>query len=362
MLLWWVYERVDAAILVMPPPSGDKEISYGIRSPFAVQYVHHLAAPPLLAQTRTLLGVVGYGAERPDCLPLTCPFVAAPLVPASGDAMFEVWTTAFPTRPCHDGRVVGAVGGDLAFGVIKLEEAGEASLEEVVEAAYLQIFDFLDKIEVAVPVRFWNYLKAITDDDRGLQRYMRFNIGRHRAFSARLRQPIPPTASGVGSHQGASAIYFLAAREAARPIENPRQISAYAYPPVYGPASPSFSRASIHARGYTETLFVSGTASIVGHETRHAGDLLAQIAETFENLRAVITAAGQTASRPTGSHWALKAYLRDAAYQKAVDTAISTMFGADSQRLYLRGDICRSELLVEIEAFGGFPASEMPSS
>jgi hypothetical protein len=44
------------------------------------------------------------------------------------------------------------------------------------------------------------------------------------------------------------------------------------------------------------------TASIVGHETRHAGDLLAQIAETFENLRAVITAAGQTA-RPTGSHW-----------------------------------------------------------
>jgi enamine deaminase RidA (YjgF/YER057c/UK114 family) len=249
---------------------------------------------------------------------------------------------------------MGACSEDLAFGAVTLDETGKASLEAAVEDAYLGIFDFLDKTGFTAPIRFWNYLTSITDDDRGLERYRRFNIGRHQAFSARLRQPVPPAASGVGGHQGASVIYFLAAREPAKAVENPRQVSAYAYPPIYGPRSPSFSRASIHALGPTETLFVSGTASIVGHETRHRGDLAGQIAETTENLRTLIGAAEQTASAPLGDHWALKVYLHDPAYREAVNPAINAMFGADCQRLYLRGDMCRSDLLVEIEAFRHF--------
>jgi chorismate lyase / 3-hydroxybenzoate synthase len=146
-------------------------------------------------------------------------------------------------------------------------------------------------------------------------------------------------------------IYFLAARTPARPIENPRQVSAYEYPPIYGPRSPSFSRASIYAQGSMEALFISGTASIVGHETRHRGDLPSQISETTENLRALIGAAEQTASAPLSGHWALKIYLQNPAYREAVNPAIDAMFGVDSQRLYLRGDICRSDLLLEIEAF-----------
>ena len=141
----------------------------------------------------------------------------------------------------------------------------------------------------------------------------------------------------------------IAAHQPARTVENPRQISAYAYPPVYGPRSPSFSRASIHGLGATETMFISGTASITGHETRHVDDLHRQIAETIENLRAV----NQEAARPTtpGEDWACKAYLRDAAFQEPVRRAIEAAFGPLCQCLYLRGDICRTELLVEIEAF-----------
>lgn len=272
-------------------------------------------------------------------------------MPATGEGMLEIWTTAGPTQPFPDGPVVGAFGDGVAFGAIALNEAGPAPLEDVVEAAYGQIFDVLDRIGISVPVRFWNYLQAITDDERGLQRYMRFNLGRRGAFLARLRQPIPPAASGVGSRRGPSTIYVLAAREPARPVENPRQISAFAYPPVYGPASPGFSRASLYPQGSGEALFVSGTASILGHETRHAGDVLAQIGETIENLRAVITAAGSRALPTAGDRWALKAYLRDKAYLEAVDTALIAMFGAESERLYLQADLCRPELLVEIEAF-----------
>ncbi|HUW80711.1 MAG TPA: hypothetical protein VMV54_07450 [Acidocella sp.] len=336
------------------PPSFDRQHLQKAEAPFAVRYVHNAAARALLAQPGSVLGVVGYGAERPAFLPPSCPFVAAPLLPAAGDAMFEIWTTASPSPPCRVGPVVGACSDDLAFGAVTLEDTGKTSLETTVEAAYLAIFDFMDQTGFGAPIRFWNYLTSITGEDQGMERYMRFNIGRHRAFSTRLRQQVPPAASGVGGHQGPSVIYFLAAREPARAIENPRQISAYDYPPVYGPRSPSFSRASIYVQGSSEALFISGTASIVGHETRHRGDLPGQIAETTENLRALIGAAEQAASAPLSDHWAVKIYLHDPAYREAVDPAINSIFGEDSQRLYLRGDICRSDLLVEIEAFRHF--------
>ena len=335
----------------LPVSILDRTIAAKPDAPFAVRYVNRLAARALTTQPGLILGVVGYGADRPDFLPAACPFIAAPLSPAIGDAMFEIWTATSPCRPVQFGPVTGACNDELVFGMISLSETGNSTLEAVVESAYLSIFDFLDAMGYAAPIRFWNYLTAINDDDNGLERYRRFNIGRHQAFSARLHQPVPPAASGVGGNHGASVIYFLAAHEPATAVENPRQVSAYAYPSIYGPRSPSFSRASIHTLNGAETLFISGTASIVGHETRHHGDVQGQIAETIENLRALIGAAEQAAPMPLGHHWAFKIYLHDAAYRDAVNPAIDATFGADSQRVFLRGDMCRSELLVEIEAF-----------
>ncbi len=317
--------------------------------PFTLCYAGPAAARPLLTSDH-ILGVVGYGAARPDILPKDCPFVPAPLSPAGGGAALEIWTAASRVRPCQVGPVIGTCGPDVAFGAVELRESRHTALEATVEASYLAIFDFLDQTGFTAPIRFWNYLTAITADDNGLERYMRFNIGRHRAFAARLRQAVPPAASGVGGHAGASMIYFLAAREPARAIENPRQVSAYAYPPVYGPRSPSFSRAAIYAQGGAQALFISGTASIVGHETRHPGDLPAQLAETMENLRALIGAAGL----PPGGGWFLKIYLQAPVFRDAVEPALNALFGSDSQHLYLRGDICRTGLLLEVEAFRSF--------
>jgi chorismate lyase / 3-hydroxybenzoate synthase len=321
------------------------------RTSFAVHYADSVTAYALVSDpTIEALGIVGYGSERPNFLPSACPFVAAPLLPATGEAMFEIWLSTSPIRRCCIGRVSGSSNNELAFGAIELEDANGIALEEVVENAYLRIFDFIEQTGFMNPIRFWNYLTAINADERGMERYRRFNIGRHRAFSARLRDPIPPVASGVGGHQGTSVIYFLAARNAARPIENPRQVNAYEYPPIYGPSSPRFSRASIFSSTCTRTLFIAGTASIVGHETRHAGDLAGQIGETTENLRALIRAAGQADASSDDDRWALKVYLHDPAYREPVGAALDATFGTVCQLLYLRGDICRSDLLIEIEA------------
>ncbi len=137
----------------MPHSSPERQPLEKLETPFAVRYVHSFAARPLLAHPSSILGVVGYGAERPDFLPPACPFVTAPLLPVAGGAMFEIWTTASASQPWQVGPVIGACSDDLAFGAVKLEEAGNASLEATVEEAYLNIFDFMDRtgFDVADP-------------------------------------------------------------------------------------------------------------------------------------------------------------------------------------------------------------------
>ena len=170
--------------------------------------------------------------NAPRFLPPSVPFVAAPLLPAGGGEMFEVWTTSSPCQPCQLGQVAGACSADLAFGAVTLDETANVSLEATVEAAYLNIFDFLDETGLTAPIRFWNYLTSITADDGGLERYRRFNIGRHQAFSARLAEKLPPAASGVGGHRGRSIIYFFGGAHAGNPDRKPApgervQVSPY---------------------------------------------------------------------------------------------------------------------------------------
>lgn len=319
-------------------------------SPRREQDAHEAGAVLSLRYARQLpvdfsdvLGVVGFGAGLPA---MSCPFIEAPLSPVAEGPAYEIWQAAGPVRHVSAGPVTGAYSDDLAFGCVRLEEGG-LGLEDAAERAYLAVFEFLARTGFAEPVRFWNYLSAILDDDGGMERYRRFNIGRHRAFMARLAQPVPPAASCVGGHAAGSVVYFLAAREAATPVENPRQVSAYEYPLQYGPRSPSFSRAGL----FGEALFISGTASIVGHETRHKGDVRAQLAETVENLRALIGNAGQSAALGDSAGWGLKVYLHDPLAQPLVEPVLDAMFGAQAQRMYLHGEVCRADLLIEIEAF-----------
>ena len=329
------------------------------KATLAVRYADQNGASALFADPGQILGVVGYGAARPNTLAPGCPFIAAPLLPISGSPAFEIWTASAPALPCQLGPVTGACSSDLVFGSIQLAETNGVPLEDAVEQAYLAIFSFLAQTGFNEPIRFWNYLTAITAEEHGQERYRHFNTGRQRAFLARLRQPVPPAASCLGAYHGTSMIYFLAAREMATPVENPRQVSAYAYPPLYGPTSPSFSRAAWHGQNNAKTLFISGTASIVGHETRHRGDLPSQIAETLENLRALITEAGLALAKTQPEDWALKIYLRDPLYHAAAEPALNAMFGAASQRLYLHAEICRPDLLIEIEALNTTGAGEI---
>lgn len=273
----------------------------------------------------------------------------------------EAWGIEAPVSEGAEAGLRWRAGPDLLYGVIELEEAahgGGASLRERTREAYARIFALLQSRGLPHLWRVWNYMADIHGEEDGLERYRCFNLGRHDAFAAagRCTDSAMPAASALGSGPGPLSIAFLAGRTAPRPIDNPRQLSAFRYPGDYGPRPPLFARAALAQTGQQEWLFVSGTASIVGHQTLHAGDAVAQCEETARNVLAVLEQANR-ATRSAGHRAdALihRAYVRHRADMPAVRRCLERCLGGASLTL-MQADVCRADLLVEVESVASAP-------
>ena len=286
-----------------------------------------------------------------------------------GDSFCEVWRGSAALIQGRCGAIHYRHDEDVLFGVIALPEtmeagAGKTPLQQATESAYRQVFALLDTLHYPYLFRFWNYIADINTHSFGLERYRQFNLGRQDAFLAHGRDVVGnvPAACALGFNQGASApgpltIAFLAGRVAPLNIENPRQISAYQYPQQYGPRSPTFSRASLVRLGQNEVLFVSGTASIVGHATLHPSDVVAQTRETMANIAAVLDEANRLARQPSFDLASLhyKVYVRHPADLARIRSELERIVGATLNAVYLQADVCRQDLLLEIEATVGHP-------
>lgn len=290
---------------------------------------------------------------------------------SSADATCELWNADGGLSYGSLRGIVYAHNDELMFGAIQVSEEnfelpanstdGKTPLQRASESAYREIFSLLDALRFPHVLRFWNYIADINGDSHGLERYRQFNIGRQDAFLGSGRQIIGgavPAASAVGCDAGPLTICFFAGRTAAPiALENPRQVSAYRYPAEYGPRSPTFSRACVAQLNGRDVLFVSGTASIVGHRTLHAGDAAAQTRETMANIDALVTEAQRLAPNAGFSLQQLcyKVYVRHARDAEAIGSELRRMLGPSVRALFLKADICRENLLVEIEATAGHP-------
>lgn len=279
---------------------------------------------------------------------------------SDGGAMADVWhASGAQIESGTTGIARWRTDGHWLLGAIDLDESAEKQgLAELAHRAYRDLFKTLDQAGTPHLQRIWNYLPQINADGGGLERYRQFNLGRQEAFleAGRAAFEGAPPACALGIHQGALSIRFLAGQRAPLPVENPRQVSAYRYPETYGPRSPTFSRAALaDIGGGSIALFISGTASIVGHETVHHGDVQEQTRETLRNLQAVVEAANARCS----AKFSLSAldsvvYVRHPSDTARVRAIIEETLGSDApmarHAVYLEADICRSDLLVEIEA------------
>ena len=318
--------------------------------------------PAALADDPRWLGASWTGTDAVDAATAALPLqrIAAPLL--AGAWPVEAW---FGTGPARGGVAHGVryrCNADLLFGVVELDEADFAAtpaaspLQQAGQRAYDSLFRLLADTGYTALWRVWNYIADINGSgDDGLERYREFNIGRHLSFEAagRLSGDTIPAACALGVAGGPLSVAFLAGRAPARAIENPRQMAAYRYPADYGPRSPTFSRAALARLPGSDWLFVSGTASIVGHQTVHVGDPVAQARETVANLAAVLDEASRAADG--GAPWRLdaltcRAYVRHPEHLPAVQAELRRALGEAAQIAYIQADVCRADLLVEVEA------------
>ena len=191
------------------------------------------------------------------------------------------------------------------------------------------------------PLRIWNFVPDIQAPMAGGDRYMAFNDGRFTAYSEWLGGTTAfsaaiPTASGVGVEGDALWIHVLSGTAAGVPVENPRQIPAYRYSRRYGTRPPCFARAT----RFADTLFVGGTASIAGEDSRHVGDAARQTHETLLNLAALT---------PLSSLIDVRVHVADKSCLATIGTLVLDALPADCDVEFVHARLCRPELLVEIE-------------
>lgn len=208
--------------------------------------------------------------------------------------------------------------------------------------------------------RIWNFIPEINREYGDLDTYKLFCLGRAEALEALQDTPLP-AASAVGTPGEHLVIAAIAGSAKASPVENPLQIPAYRYPERYGPRAPSFARAT---RIHGSELYVSGTASIRQSESLHEGDVAAQFALALENVDLVIRAAGLPESDNLiehSRHHARRIYLRQPQDWKLLRHHPGTDPGEEQTLNVIQAEICRPELLVEVETHihaRGEPAAE----
>jgi len=312
-------------------------------------HVHH--ALRNTAEERPTLAEFHFGIQAgPTDDPRHIPVTLAQL---GGDARIERWSTDAPVSTGRFRDVTYAEDGNYLFASLLVPSEDCADIERVTRTSYLHLDHLMRARGYPYWLRAWNYLAAITQGEGEAERYRRFNAGRYSAvgLSSGIEQNLP-AASALGSDAGGFVLCCLAGKKRGAQIENPRQISASLYPPRYGLRSPMFARAALVPNGAGAQLLVSGTASIVGHESLHEGDPERQLEETARNFEALVEAAMRAdVGRPRASRVrleSLKVYLRNPDDYERLLPGVRRLFHLD-EPLVLRADICRRELLVEIE-------------
>jgi enamine deaminase RidA (YjgF/YER057c/UK114 family) len=236
-------------------------------------------------------------------------------------------------------------------------------------------FEQIGRLLSSVDVRFdqvirtWLYLGGIGEPERDVSRYLELNRARADFYrdihflNGRAGHERPhrvyPASTGIGADGNGimmSAIALLTDRDDIRavPLENPRQTAAYDYAAAYSPSSPKFSRAMALSCGSYATIFISGTASITKSETQHLGDAAVQTDETLDNIVALISEENLRGHGLPGLGTSLeglglvRVYIKRQEDYQRVRAVCQRRLG-ELPVIYAIADVCRPDLLVEIE-------------
>lgn len=304
--------------------------------------------------TRTLSMII------PDFIPI----IEVHMDPRQADitdrSFIEVWFSDNKVTYGSSNGFKYGVDGETMFACSELINY-KSSLEEASEKKYDELFDLILSHQYPYLYRMWNFVFDINEEKPNqLERYKSFCLGRANSFFKNYLKTEDfkfPAATGIGSLSGDISIYFIASTLPRHiHLENPRQLSAFKYPKKYGPQSPSFARATYYDRGDTTCdIYVSGTASILGHDTVFTDDIVKQCDTTLSNIEYLISCENlanyDLNYNPTLKDLkVIKVYIRHLKDFDYIIKRCTEAFDTDDI-IYLQADVCRSDLILEIEGF-----------
>ncbi|WP_340114953.1 hypothetical protein [Maribellus mangrovi] len=210
-------------------------------------------------------------------------------------------------------------------------------------------------------VRQWNYLENILGFDGEEQRYQEFNNVRSEVYGNAFIENGFPAATGIGMNRGGVIIEFVAVkgpRFVSKAVDNPQQISAHHYSEkvLVGDecilkTTPKFERARYFSYDHKNQIFISGTASIRGEKTIGVDDPALQTEVTIENIKSlysseILQEISNNNLEPKYGH--ARVYVKNRMDFGVIRKTFKTHFG-NLPVVYIIADICRNDLLVEIE-------------
>jgi enamine deaminase RidA (YjgF/YER057c/UK114 family) len=217
-------------------------------------------------------------------------------------------------------------------------------------------------------VRQWNYIGNILEVKNEVQNYQKFNEVRSEYYHKYRNVHSYPAATGIGMKFGGVILDFCAVKAQANlkiiAVDNPDQIRPYDYSqqvlkgkPLCSKGinqPPQFERALFLTENMGSTLFVSGTASIIGQDTIGINDIEKQTIVTLDNISKLtdserISHLSGEAGSDAGNPILLRVYIKNQEDFTKVK-AICDQRYPRVPSIFIEADICRDNLLIEIEA------------
>ncbi len=330
------------------------------------EYLAHLS---LISQSVQLIfgdesPVFSYVAQPPlEGNPLVMEVVE--IIPETGTQVYYKRRKDIPYIIIESARIkkllLGGVRADsLNLSIRKQSDAIFSQLEEILSFEKMPVFSI---------TRQWNYIEQIVKKADGRQNYQDFNDSRTRFYNKTTWENGYPAATGVGTSCGGVMIDLEALHSDDPDIKivalnNSLQVPAHAYSPrvLIGKedektgqkTTPKFERAKLVRNGKKGIIYISGTAAIRGELSLENVGVEEQTKITLENIEHLIsngTLVNAGIENVAGTRLCcLRVYLKEEHFFQSAKRIVEVKY-AGLPSVYLKGDVCREELLVEIEGF-----------
>jgi len=305
------------------------------------------------------LNITAHPPEKPWKVAVEVAFI----VKDNSELFYRIWkSTPYVVRISASGKEVWANG--LGEGLFPADTSRAA------EAAFNQMRILLETEGMSFNhlVRQWNYIGNILKVEDEFQNYQLFNEIRNKNYKRYRTISGYPAATGVGMKYGGVKLDFYAVNPGKSleisAVNNPEQVKPYDYGqkvlkgiPVGGTEkkqAPQFERAVLLSNNLSSSILVSGTASIIGQDTIGIGDIEKQTDITIDNIRRLHENGREEllkveTGKNSGRLILLRVYIKDQDDFAKVKSICESRFPG-VPTVYIEADICRDDLLVEIEA------------